>query len=285
MQKKPEWLKVTYNEDDVSSVASLVHDLELNTVCTEAACPNRGECYGQKTATFMVMGQFCTRDCRFCNVTSATPEALDPDEPERVAKAAATLGLKHVVVTQVTRDDLPDGGASHMAETIRSLRAHNPQATIEVLVSDYQGDKAAIDQVIAAGPDVYAHNVEMPRALSEAIRPDADYDRSLMVLQYVKEKAPQLLTKTGFMLGLGETDQDIEELLVDVASVKVDIVTIGQYLQPTERHAELKRYVTPAEFEAYKEMAQAKGIGFVVSTPLVRSSYKAAEAVEALRAR
>jgi lipoic acid synthetase len=285
MLKKPDWLKVSFNEDEVADVADLIIDLELNTVCSEAACPNRGECFSAKTATFMVMGQYCTRDCRFCNVTSTKPEALDPDEPERVAKAAATLGLEHVVVTQVTRDDLADGGAGHMAETIEALRKHNPTATIEVLVSDYRGDERAIDKVIAAKPDVYAHNVEMPRALSKTVRPDADYDRSLAVLDYVKRTAPSILTKTGFMLGLGESDEEIGELLDDLAKVKVDIVTIGQYLQPTKRHAELKRYVTPDEFETYRQIALAKGIGFVVSTPLVRSSYKAAEAVAAVRQR
>lgn len=283
--KKPEWLKVSYNEDAVADVSNLVIDLDLNTVCDEANCPNRGECYGKKTATFMVLGQHCTRNCRFCNVTSAAPETVDASEPERVGQAAATLALRHVVVTQVTRDDLPDGGAMHMADTVAALRRHVPEATVEVLVSDLGGSRAAIDTVLQANPDVFAHNVEMPRALSKTVRPDADYDRSLGVLTYAKQAAPHILTKTGFMLGLGETDAQIEALVDDLVAAGVDIVTIGQYLQPSVEHAALTRYVTPDEFDAYGRMAEAKGIGFVVSTPLVRSSYRAAEAVDAIRSR
>ncbi len=281
--RKPAWLRVSYNAEEVTKVASLLDDMNLNTVCTEANCPNLGECYRKQTATFMVMGKDCTRNCRFCNVTCAKPEPLDPEEPERLAEAAAKLRLKHVVVTQVTRDDLADGGAAHMAATIRALKKALPESSIEVLVSDIKGKHSDIETVLEAGPDVLAHNVEMPKELYRSVRPQAIYERSLDVLDYAKKRKPDVLTKTGFMLGLGEDDAMIAELLEDLVKVRVDIVTIGQYLPPSPQHAPLQRYVSPDEFASYARLAEEQGIPFVVSTPLVRSSYRAAEALEALR--
>ena len=283
MERKPEWLKVPYNREAVEEVASLMKDLKLNTVCKEANCPNLGECYRKHTATFMALGANCTRNCRFCNVTCARPTPVDPEEPAHIAQASKKLGLRHVVITQVTRDDLPDGGAAHMAAIIRAVHEECPGVTVEVLVSDMKGDEEALKTVLAARPEVLNHNVEMPKELYAAIRPQAIYTRSLKVLSDSKKFAPDILVKTGFMVGLGEDEAMIDTLLSDIAATGCDILTIGQYLQPSKQHAELKRYVTPDEFAHYKEMAAAKGIPFVVSTPLVRSSYRALEAVEALK--
>lgn len=283
MLKKPEWLKVVYREDTTEEVRKLVEGLSLHTVCVEASCPNLGECYSSRTATFMIMGSRCTRNCGFCDVTTAKPFPLDRAEAEQVAEAAAKLGLRHVVITQVTRDDLPDGGAGHMAETIRAVRRALPESTIEVLVSDMQGTREAIDQVLTAEPDVFGHNIEMPEELYPVARQQADYQRSLDVLTYAKEQRPDMLTKTGFMLGLGETDDQIDRLLDDLVKTGVDILTIGQYLQPSSDHVELKRYVSPDEFSAYAERAKKKGIACTLSSPFVRSSYKAAEAVKQLK--
>jgi lipoic acid synthetase len=282
--RKPDWLKVMYNPKAVQEVASLMKDLKLNTVCKEANCPNLGECFMKHTATFMILGSHCTRNCKFCNVTHAMPEKVDPHEPENLAKAAEKLGLRHVVITQVTRDDLPDGGAGQFAECLRQLHEHCPDATAEVLTSDMKGKTDCLDLVVQAGPDVFNHNVEMPKELYPLIRPGASYERSLNVLKYVKDMYPDVLTKTGFMVGLGETEDQIDRLLDDLAEVGCDILTIGQYLQPSPQHYPLQRYVTPEEFAHYKEMALNKGFRFVTSTPLVRSSYRAAEAVEAVAA-
>lgn len=281
MERKPEWLKVPYNGEAVREVASLMQGLRLNTVCREANCPNLGECYKKHTATFMVLGSHCTRNCRFCNVTSACPTPPDPEEPMHLAEAAARLGLRHVVITQVTRDDLPDGGSAHMAATIRAVRERCPGVTVEILASDMQGDPKALDTMLAAHPDVFNHNVEMPEELYPTIRPEADYRRSLGVLRYCTEHAPTIRTKTGFMVGLGETDEQIDRLMDDILETGCEILTIGQYLQPSPAHAPLRRYVTPEEFDAYRRRAQAKGFRYVASTPLVRSSYRAAEALEA----
>lgn len=280
--KKPDWLKVPYDPKAVQEVASLMKNLKLNTVCNEANCPNLGECFMKHTATFMILGSHCTRNCRFCNVTHAAPETVDPDEPENLAKAAKKLGLRHVVITQVTRDDLEDGGAGQFAECLRQLHEMCPGTTVEVLTSDMKGSHDCLDIVLQAGPDVFNHNVEMPKELYSKVRPEARYERSLDVLRYVKETYPDVLTKTGFMVGLGETEEQIDALLDDLVETGCDILTIGQYLQPSPQHYPLQRYVTPAEFDHYKEMALAKGFRFVTSTPLVRSSYRAAEAVEAV---
>ncbi len=280
MERKPEWLRVRYNQEAVAEVAQLLGQLKLNTVCKEANCPNLGECYRKHTATFMILGSQCTRNCRFCNVTPGHPLPPDPDEPENVAAAAKKLGLRHVVLTCPTRDDLPDGGAEQFAKTVRAIRAACPGVTVETLISDMKMDTAALDVVIEARPEVLNHNVETVQALQKAVRPQADYQRSLSVLRYCKEKAPSLLTKTGFMVGLGETEEQIGQLMDDVLAVGCDILTIGQYLQPTPEHYPLARYATPEDFARYKEMALAKGFRYVASAPLARSSYKAWEALE-----
>ncbi len=280
MERKPEWLRVRYNQEAVAEVAQLLGQLKLNTVCKEANCPNLGECYRKHTATFMILGSQCTRNCRFCNVTPGHPLPPDPDEPENVAAAAKKLGLRHVVLTCPTRDDLPDGGAEQFAKTVRAIRAACPGVTVETLISDMKMDTAALDVVIEARPEVLNHNVETVQALQKAVRPQADYQRSLSVLRYCKEKAPSLLTKTGFMVGLGETEEQIGQLMDDVLAVGCDILTIGQYLQPTPEHYPLARYATPEDFARYKETALAKGFRYVASAPLARSSYKAWEALE-----
>ena len=281
MASKPDWLKVNFNKEAVDEVSSLMASLKLNTVCKAANCPNLGECYKKHTATFMILGNQCTRNCRFCNVVHGRPEPVDPDEPANLAKAAKTLGLRHVVITCVTRDDLPDGGASQFAACIRELRTLCPDTTVEVLVSDMKGDKAALDTVIEAGPDVLNHNVETVKELYDKVRPEADYRRSLEVLRYVKEKAPSMISKTGIMVGLGETDEQVLRLMDDVLATGCDILTIGQYLRPSPAHVEMIEYVTPEKFAYYKKVGEEKGFSYIASSPLVRSSYRAEEALRA----
>ena len=280
MIKKPDWLKVRFNQEAVDEVAALMRDLKLTTVCREANCPNLGECYRKHTATFMILGEICTRNCRFCNVTTGKPLPPDPDEPENVALAAQALKLRHVVLTCSTRDDLPDGGAAHFARTVRAIREKCPTATVETLISDMKMNTDALDTVIAAHPEVLNHNVETVKELQSAIRPQARYERSLDVLRYCKQKDPTILTKTGFMVGLGETDEQIDRLMDDILETGCDILTIGQYLQPSPKHHPLARYVTPEEFARYKETALRKGFRHVASAPLARSSYKAWEVLE-----
>ena len=284
-QKKPDWLKVQYNREAVEEVAKLMKDLKLNTVCKEANCPNLGECYKKHTATFMVMGSACTRNCRFCNVSCAKPQPLDPDEPRHLAEVAKKLDLRHVVVTQVTRDDLPDGGAAHMAAVVRAVHETCPGTTVEVLISDLKGSEDALRVVLEAKQEVLNHNVEMVPRLYHDVRPQARYERSLKVLSDSKKFAPGILTKTGFMLGLGETDEEVYALMDDIRATGCDILTISQYLQPTPQHWSLQRYVTPEEFARLKDIAMEKGFKFVASSPLVRSSYRAAEAFEAAEGR
>ncbi len=281
--KKPEWLKVSYNKAEVDGLAHMLKDMKLNTVCKEANCPNMGECYSKHTATFMIMGSECTRNCRFCNVAPGMPGHLDPEEPQHIAEVVRDLGLKHVVITQVTRDDLADGGAAHMAKTVRAVKETCPGVTVEVLISDLKGDKDALAVVLAAQPDVMNHNVEMVSHLYRKVRPQAIYERSLKVLSNSKEIAPQTLTKTGFMVGLGETDEEVYTLMDDILATGCDILTISQYLQPTEEHWKLDRYVTPEQFDHYKDVALEKGFKFVASSPLVRSSYRAHEALTATK--
>ena len=280
MEKKPEWLKVRYNQQAVTEVAELMRDLKLNTVCKEANCPNLGECYRKHTSTFMILGSNCTRNCKFCNVTCGKPEPVDPEEPMNVALAAKKLGLRHVVLTCSTRDDLPDGGAEQFAKTVRAIREVCPGTTVETLISDMQGDQASLDTVITAHPEVLNHNVETVKELQAAVRSKAQYERSLGVLRYCKEQDPTILTKTGFMVGLGETEEQIDRLMDDILETGCDILTIGQYLQPTPKHYPLARYATPEDFARYKEMALRKGFRHVASAPLARSSYKAWEALE-----
>lgn len=283
VEKKPEWLKVSYNKEAVEEIATMMKDLGLNTVCKEANCPNLGECYKKHTATFMILGSHCTRNCRFCNVTYANPQVIDPEEPMHVADAVKKLGLQHVVITSVTRDDLPDGGAEHFAKTIRAIRSVSPNATVEVLIPDLKGSEAALDIVLNACPDVLNHNMETVKELYPSVRPQAIYARSLGLLSYCKKKAPNILTKAGFMVGLGETDEQIYTLMDDVLATGCDILTIGQYLRPSKEHAELKRYATPEEFGQYKKIALEKGFKYAASTPLARSSYQASEALKAVK--
>ncbi|MGN0483629.1 MAG: lipoyl synthase [Lachnospiraceae bacterium] len=280
MEKMPKWFKVKYNPQAVNEVNELMANLKLNTVCKEANCPNLGECYQKHTATFMILGSKCTRNCRFCNVTHAAPEPVDPLEPQHVAEAVRGLHLHHVVITQVTRDDLSDGGASQFVKTIACIRDLCPTVTIEVLISDLKGDTAALDSIIDAHPEIINHNIETVPSLYPKVRPEADYKRSLHVLSYVKQKDPSILTKTGIMVGLGETDTQVYDTMDDVRATGCDIFTIGQYLRPSPAHVEMTEYVTPETFETYKQAGMEKGFRYVASSPLVRSSYRAAEALE-----
>ena len=255
----------------------MLDELGLNTVCRSAKCPNRGECYASGTATFMVLGTECTRNCRFCAVAPANPSAVDPGEPERVAEAAERMGLSHVVVTMVSRDDLPDGGAAHIVATIEALRERVPGSSVEVLVSDFGGDEDAIRVVAQARPDVFNHNVETVPRLYPTVRPQADYQRSLRVLARAKEAAPGLPTKSGLMVGLGEKPDEVEAVMRDLRAAGVDIVTIGQYLRPSAAHLEVTEYVAPGTFDRYAATARALGFAGVASAPFVRSSYHAGE--------
>lgn len=278
MERKPEWLHVEFPRAEVEKIARMMEELNLHTVCKEANCPNMGECYRKRTATFMILGDNCTRHCRFCNVSKRCVTAVDEKEPQHVAEAAQKLGLKHVVVTSVTRDDLPDGGAAHFAATVHALRAALPDAAVELLIPDLLGDTAAIDLVLEARPDILGHNLETVPRLYSAVRPEADYRRSLDVLRYTKETCPKMVTKTSIMVGLGETEEEVSALMDDARAVGTDIFVIGQYLRPTKQHLEVAEYVTPQQFERYAEIGRKKGFPYVFSAPLVRSSYHAAEA-------
>jgi lipoic acid synthetase len=249
----------------------------LNTICRSALCPNQGECLACGTATFLILGDHCTRNCTFCAVSKGAPLPPDPDEPERLAQAVADLKLRHVVITSVTRDDLPDGGADHFAATLSALHRIIPTATLEVLTPDFCGQEQAIDTVIAAGPDVYNHNVETVARLYDLVRPQAEYSRSLGLLRHVKEKAPGIYTKSGLMLGLGEEFSEVTAVLRDLRAAGCDCLTIGQYLQPSPNHLPVNRFITPEEFTAYKEIAIQTGFVHVESGPFVRSSYRAHE--------
>lgn len=282
MSTLPSWIKRRFPpQEEWERVQRLLQTLALHTVCESAHCPNLGECFRRGTATFLILGNVCTRSCRFCAVGKGIPLSPDPEEPERVAEAAKRLCLKHVVVTSVTRDDLPDGGAGHFAATILAIRKALPQATVEVLVPDFQGSEEALDTVLAARPEVLNHNVETVPRLYPLVRPQADYARSLRLLERAKEKAPDILTKSGLMVGLGETRKEVEEVLRDLRKARCDIVTIGQYLRPSVHHLPVASYVPPEEFEYYREYALRLGFSGVASGPFVRSSYKAEEFVEA----
>jgi len=273
---RPDWIRVkapvsdAYNETRV-----LMRDLTLKTVCEEAACPNIGECWKKKHATFMILGSVCTRACAFCNVATGRPDQLDPHEPDRLAEAVNKLGLSHVVVTSVDRDDLVDGGAGHFARVILRLRETSPQCTIEVLTPDFMKKEGALRTVIDAGPDVFNHNLETVPRLYPSIRPGARYFTSLHLHKQAKEINSSLFTKSGIMVGLGETREEIGQVMDDLRAADVDFLTIGQYLQPTPKHAAVERYVTPDEFESYATLARAKGFLMVSSSPLTRSSYHA----------
>ena len=273
---RPAWLKVRLRmTPQFEAVARTVHEQNLHTVCLSAACPNLGECWARGTATFMIGGNHCTRRCGFCDVTTARPAPLDPLEPERVAKAVAALGLGFAVITAVARDDLPDGGAAHMAATIRALRRGSPGTGIEVLIPDYKGREEDLRTVLDAGPDVLNHNLETVERLQRRVRPAARYERSLGLLKRAAELRPDLATKSGLMLGLGERDAEVEAALADLRRAGVALLTIGQYLRPSAQHLPVERFVPPAEFERWGERARALGFRDVASGPLVRSSYHA----------
>jgi lipoic acid synthetase len=274
--RRPDWLRVkapvskAFNETQ-----KLMRANNLVTVCEEAACPNIGECWSQKHATMMILGSVCTRACAFCNVATGRPDLLDPNEPENVAAAVEVLGLKHVVITSVDRDDLDDGGAQHFADTIRAIRAQSPTTTIEVLTPDFLRKEGAVEIVVAARPDVFNHNLETVPRLYPSIRPGARYFHSLAVLHKVKTLDQSIFTKSGIMVGLGETDEEVNQLMDDLRSAEVDFMTIGQYLQPTPKHAEVVRFVTPDIFTQYSKNGRAKGFLLISATPLTRSSYHA----------
>ena len=283
--KKPEWIRVKAPGSPVyAETQKIVRDNNLVTVCEEAGCPNIGECWSKKHATFMIMGDTCTRACAFCNVKTGMPQALTADEPEKVADAVARMGLMHAVITSVDRDDLDDGGAEHFARTITSIRAASPLTTIEVLTPDFLKKDGALELVVEAKPDVYNHNLETVPSLYLRIRPGARYFHSLRLLQRVKELDPTLFTKSGIMVGLGETREQVMQVMDDMRSAEIDFITIGQYLQPTRKHAAIERFVTPDEFKAYETIAYAKGFLMVASTPLTRSSHHAGDDFARLKA-
>lgn len=281
---KPDWIRVKAPvSKEYQATRDVIHKLKLNTVCEEAACPNIGECWSQKHATVMIMGDTCTRACAFCNVKTGVPGALNPHEPDNLAQAVAQLGLHHVVVTSVDRDDLEDGGAEHFAKCIAKLRLYAPKTTIEILTPDFLRKEHGIGIIVKARPDVYNHNIETVPRLYKTIRPGARYFNSLHLLKTVKEMDPGIFTKSGIMVGLGETKDEVLQVMDDLRSADVDFMTIGQYLQPTPAHAPVDRYVTPDEFEFYGRQAKAKGFLMVSSSPLTRSSYHAGDDFEVMR--
>ncbi len=282
---KPPWLRVRApGSAGYSETRRIVKTHGLVTVCEEAACPNIGECWSQSHATMMIMGETCTRACAFCNVATGLPGPLDPTEPRRVGEAVALMGLKHVVITSVDRDDLPDGGAAHFAATVGAIRAAAPRATIEILTPDFlRKPVAAAEAVIDSGPDVFNHNLETTPRLYLSIRPGARYYHSLRLLERVKERKPRMFTKSGLMVGLGEAKEEVMQVMDDMRSAGVDFITIGQYLQPSRKHAPIDRFVTPEEFAALETIARAKGFLMVSASPLTRSSHHAGEDFARLR--
>jgi len=276
--KRPEWLKVRMpSGKNYVELKTLMRDLDLHTVCEEARCPNIGECWGHRTATFMILGDTCTRACGFCAVKTGRPGTLDLLEPMRVASAVAKMGLKHVVVTSVNRDDVPDGGSKIFAATIRKIRERVPDCTVEVLTPDFEGVRSSLETLLAARPDVFNHNIETCERLTKLVRRRAKYRRSLEVLRNAKDVAPGIRTKSGIMVGLGEAREEITQMMRDLRASDVDVLTIGQYLRPTPEHLDVVRYYHPDEFAALKEEALALGFKHVESGPLVRSSYHAHE--------
>lgn len=273
----PPWLRVKLPASGrCSGTARLLADLRLNTVCQSARCPNTWECFGASVATFLIMGRTCTRGCAFCNIEGGRPEPLQADEPGRISEAVRRLGLSHVVVTSVTRDDLPDGGAAHFAAVVRAIRADHPGTTTEVLTPDFGGDCAALAVVLAAGPDVFNHNLETVPRLYPAIRPQADYAQSLDVLRAARDISPGLRVKSGIMVGLGETNEEVRDVIRDLHDAGCDIVTVGQYMRPSMAHPEVERYVRPEVFEEYAAFGRSLGVPHMFCAPLVRSSYNAA---------
>ncbi|MXO64535.1 lipoyl synthase [Altericroceibacterium endophyticum] len=285
-QRKPDWIRVKAPvTEGYHETRQLMRDLNLNTVCEEAACPNIGECWTKKHATVMILGDVCTRACAFCNVKTGMPRIVDPLEPEHVATAAAKMGLEHIVITSVDRDDLPDGGAGQFVKVIEALRRNTPDTTIEILTPDFRGKmRPAIEAICAAGPDVFNHNLETVPRLYPTIRPGARFYASLRLLEEVKNHDPMIFTKSGMMMGLGEGRLEVHQVMDDMRSAQVDFLTLGQYLQPTPKHAAVEEYITPKAFNAYAAIARAKGFLQVASSPLTRSSYHAGDDFNEMRA-
>lgn len=284
--RKPDWIRVKApTSAGFAETRRLMRDLKLNTVCEEAACPNIGECWTKKHATVMILGDVCTRACAFCNVKTGMPRTVDASEPQHVADVAAALGLEHIVITSVDRDDLPDGGAGQFVKVIEAIRRTTPATTIEILTPDFRNKhEAAIDAIVAARPDVYNHNLETVPRLYPTIRPGARYYASLRLLEGVKRRDPSIFTKSGIMLGLGEERLEVHQVMDDMRVADIDFLTMGQYLQPTPRHAKVAEFVSPAGFDAYGAIARAKGFLLVASSPLTRSSYHAGDDFAKLRA-
>lgn len=280
MQKRlPDYLKrPIIDTDKTRTVRRILKTKCLNTVCENARCPNKNECYTKNTATFLIMGNNCTRNCRYCNISCARPEPLDLNEPFHVAEAVKDLGLKYAVITSVTRDDLSDGGAEHFANCIYEIRKISPDVKIEILTPDFKGNKDSLNTIIKARPNVFNHNIETVRNVFKTARPQGDYDCSLEVLRYIKDNS-DIITKSGLMIGLGETFEDIEQTLVDLKNVGCDILTIGQYIQPSKAHLEVSKYYNPEEYENLKQLAKKVGIKHYQIGPLVRSSYRASELI------
>ncbi len=275
MKRLPDYLKRNIIDNEkTKTVRRILKTKCLNTVCDGARCPNKNECYEHHTATFLIMGNVCTRNCKYCNISTAKPEPLDKNEPKHIAEAVQELGLKYVVITSVTRDDLPDGGANHFAECIKEIRNLSPDIKIEILTPDFQRKDGALDIIIEAHPDVFNHNIETTRSVFKIARPLGDYDLSLNVLKYIKQNS-DIKTKSGLMVGLGESMEDIEQTLIDLKNVECDILTIGQYIQPSKQHLEVVKYYTLEEFEELKQLAQKIGLNKYQIGPLVRSSYNA----------
>lgn len=275
MSRLPEYLKrPIIDTEKTKTVRHILKNKCLNTVCEGARCPNKSECYAKNTATFLIMGNICTRNCRYCNISTARPEPLDLNEPLHIAEAVRDLGLKYAVITSVTRDDLPDGGAEHFAECIKNIRKLSPEVKTEILTPDFRGNFESLNTIIKSEPDVFNHNIETVKSLFKTVRPQGNYDTSIRVLKYIKENS-DIITKSGLMVGLGETVNEIEETLSDLKNAGVDILTIGQYIQPSKQHLEVAKYYTPEEFESLRELARKIGFKNYQIDPLVRSSYKA----------
>ncbi len=282
--KKPDWIRVKApNSKGYKETVDLVRSLKLNTVCEEAACPNIGECWAKKHATLMIMGDTCTRSCAFCNIKKGKPNILDPLEPQNVALAVKAMKLEHVVITSVDRDDLADGGARHIAATIKAIRHDSPDTTIEVLTPDFLRKEGALEIVVEAKPDVFNHNLETVPSLYASVRPGARYFHSLKILDRVKQIDPTMFTKSGIMVGLGETTAEVYQVMDDMRAAKIDFMTIGQYLQPTPKHYPVKDYITPTQFDDYAKMARGKGFLMVAASALTRSSYHAGDDFKRLK--
>lgn len=275
---KPNWLKIKlHNQEGYAEVSKIVEDHKLHTICDSGKCPNKAECWSRRTATFMILGDICTRSCKFCATMTGKPLPPDAKEPEEVAESIRLMGLRHAVITSVDRDDLPDGGAEHWAATVRAIRKANPETTIELLIPDFDGRKELIDIVIDSGPDIIGHNIETVRRLTPLVRSRAKYDTSLEVLRYIALRGA--MAKSGIMLGLGETEEEILSTLDDLADAGCSIVTLGQYLRPTMKHYPVAEYISPQKFAMYGDLARLRGFRYVASAPLVRSSYMAEEAL------